>query len=828
MGLLRERVQQGTLAFTDRCKIKEAEVPWRPALYDARRSFQCLPGSVPPDHAHGVADPESLAMPISFCVSCCPKVELLHSIRQKTLILLAFLVIATGVLGGGTGSYAADSTFAGSTSCAQCHRSEHEAWQRSHHGWALREARKESVLGDFNNTSFTNKDVTTRFTMKDGQYFVETGGPDGKPTNYQVRYTVGIYPLQQYLVETGNGRLQALDIAWDVDRKAWYHLYPEEEVGAGTGLHWTGPYKNWQARCAECHQTGFKKNYDAGTQSYASQWAELTVSCESCHGPASAHVTWARNPNRASKPRWGEGLISLGPGRQANEVSVCGPCHSRRGPFSGDNPPVGSILGDHYALVLLSEGLYFADGQQLDEVYVLGSFLQSKMKAKGVTCSDCHEPHSARLIAEGNAICTQCHSEAGRGEFPTLTKSDYETPTHHHHKPGTEAAQCVSCHMPERTYMMIDKRRDHFFRRPDPLQAKAAGASDACTACHKDKSAEWAAVQIGEWSPNADRAWQDRAPFIALHSGDDSARTISALLDYALGLDHPDIVRATALDNLRGYADQKLLAGLRPLFADKSDLVRAAAAHLARNIDPDSRAAILGPLLSDPVRAVRQSAANELIVNDPQTLSPEERSAFEKALAEYRDAHTAMADTPESHLALAGLALSRHEWQQAETSFNEALARDSQLEPAWTTLARLRSALGDEQGAMAYLDKGLMHLPHSAALLLARAAAETRQGNSDKAIEWYGKVLALDPLQRDALAGLAISALRAGNTPLALQSAEKLLAAAPQSANSFVVSAIVHYVSGDVARAKQEAVMARQLDPSVGLPAELGELTQER
>jgi hypothetical protein len=161
------------------------------------------------------------------------------------------------------------------------------------------------MLGDFGGVSFEHKGVTSRFFMKDGRYFVETDGASGKPETFEVRYAVGHRPLQQYLVETTNGRLQVLDIAWDVTAKRWFHLYPDQELPAGDGMHWTGTYKNWQARCATCHQTGFDKGYDFATRTYKSHWSELTVGCETCHGPAKDHVEAARrgNPHQSLIPK---------------------------------------------------------------------------------------------------------------------------------------------------------------------------------------------------------------------------------------------------------------------------------------------------------------------------------------------------------------------------------------------------------------------------------------------------------------------------------------------------------------------------------------------
>ncbi|QIG49017.1 hypothetical protein G5V57_15580 [Nordella sp. HKS 07] len=745
------------------------------------------------------------------------------SLGRHCPALLGALILCLLALASPNSCIAAENEYVGSAVCAGCHEAQHKAWRNSHHGWALREATPDNVIGDFNDAAFTHKNVTSRFVRKDNKFFVETDGPDGQLATYEVRFTVGIAPLQQYLVETDKGRLQVLDIAWDAERKTWYHLYPSADVSAGNGLHWTGSYKNWQSRCAECHQTGFVKGYDPQTKSYQSRWAELTISCESCHGSAKAHVKWANAPARAGKPDPWHDSLKLGAGQQTSELRVCGPCHARRAAFTGDSPPPGEILSDHYNLALLSPGLYFDDGQQQDEVYVLGSFLQSKMMAKGVTCSNCHEPHGAKLVADGNAICTQCHSEAGRQEFPTLTKANYDTPAHYHHKEGTEAARCVSCHMLERTYMGIDKRRDHFFRRPDPLQSKAAGAPDVCTGCHGDKTPDWAAQQIGSWFPHPDHAWQDRSAFLTFDR-EVTQRSVAALADYALKLDNPPVARATALERISGYADAALVDKLASLFSDQSEIVRAAAIPSARAADPDRRLSILKPLLSDPVRSVRQAAAAELAGESDAITDAETRTAFERALSEYRAAREALADTPESQMALAGLALSLRDWAAAEASFSEAVRLDAQIVGAWVMLARLRSALGDDAGARSYLEAGLAKSPKSIELLLARAEAEIRIGNDAKAIDWYRRIVAIEPSQINALEGLAVSALRVRNAGLAQDAANTLRNLDPPQAEALVVSAIVAYTLGDRRRVVEDAKRARALNPSVTLPAEIEQI----
>ena len=674
--------------------------------------------------------------------------------------------------------------YAGSGVCAECHASETALWASSDHAWALKEPTAESVMGDFNNATFTHAGITSRFFSKDGGYFVETDGANGKPETFQIRYTVGHRPLQQYLVETEKGRLQVLDLAWDVTAKKWFHLYPDQDAPAGDGMHWTGNYKNWQSRCAACHQTGFDKGYDFPTRTYKTHWSELTVGCESCHGPGSAHIDWAKSPASGKNPH--QSLMpKLGPGQQQNELDVCGPCHARREAFSQVSPLPGSPFADHYWLATLTPDLYFADGQQNAEVFILGSFLQSKMKAKGVTCSNCHDGHSGALVAEGNAVCTQCHSEAGNSEFPSLRKADYDTPAHHHHAAGSEAAQCVNCHMPERSYMVIDPRRDHFFRRPDPLQAKAAGAPDACTGCHTDKTAEWAAAAIESWAPNSDYSWQDRSAQIAFQSAP-SEKTAADLVAYARNLDRPALVRASAVEAVGALN----AADAEALLKDEDPVVRASAAGAIRQLDIQDQIALLRPLLKDPSRAVRQKAAVELSGAGVAALPAEDDALLRAGLQAFLDARMANADTPESHMAIGGLALGRRQWPQAEEAFSAAVEIDPQLAPAWLMLVKLREATGDVPGANAALTSAVTALPRNPDILLSRANFELRQGKAQDALAWYRRVLALDA----------------------------------QSAEAYLGSAIAHYMMNDKDQAREAAAKARDLAPGLQLPRELNEL----
>ena len=325
----------------------------------------------------------------------------------------------------------AQAHYVGTQACAQCHDKQHAAWQGSQHQLAMQHATPASVLGDFNDAHFTYAGVTSTFFQRDGKYFVRTDGKDGKLADFEVKYTYGVAPLQQYLVEFPDGRIQALSIAWDTRPKSqggqrWYHLYPKERITHTDPLHWTRASQNWNFMCAECHSTDVHKNYDAASDTFKTTWSEISVGCEACHGAGSAHVDWARNKGSASDKglavrfderagaHWAIDAATGNAKRSAprttrKEIETCALCHARRGQIWEGHVP-GRPLADTHQPALLSAGLYEDDGQMRDEVYNYGSFLQSRMYQQGVTCSDCHDPHSGKLREPGNGVCFQCHS----------------------------------------------------------------------------------------------------------------------------------------------------------------------------------------------------------------------------------------------------------------------------------------------------------------------------------------------------------------------------------------------------------------------------------
>jgi predicted CXXCH cytochrome family protein len=651
----------------------------------------------------------------------------------------------------------ADLAYVGSESCAACHAGEYQRWRGSQHAVAMQVADEDTVLGDFSGVRFRHFGVTSEFFRRDGKFMVRTDGPDGKLADFEVRHTFGVHPLQQYLIELPGGHVQALSIAWDARPKdqggqRWFHLYPNERIDHRDELHWTQRQQNWNFMCADCHSTHLQKNYDPASNAYASTWSEISVGCEACHGPGSAHVRFAATAAATGSTMTANGLsVMLDERRGASwimdpasgnaarstprttdrELDVCAQCHARRGQFSNDYH-AGEPFQDHYRPALLTGGLYHVDGQQRDEVYDWGSFLSSRMYQKGVTCGDCHEPHGGALRAPGNAVCAQCHS---------ATK--YDVSSHHFHAAGTAGAACTSCHMKTETYMVIDPRHDHSFRIPRPDLSASLGVPNACSACHADRSAEWAATEIRRRYPEPRRGFQGFAEaFAAADRGDPSAGI--ALTQVAANLDESAIARASALERLSRVPGETAILAAEAALDDPSPLVRQAAVAVYDMLPPLQRRAVM-PLLDDPVRTVRMQAARTLAPLADDAFDADGLAAFRSAADDYVQAEKFNADRPEHRTNLGGFLADRGESAAAEAEYRAALELDAGFAPAWANLADLMRLMGREADAEATLREGLQRAPDSAALHHSLGLSLVRQQRKAEALEELKRATELDP-----------------------------------------------------------------------------------
>jgi predicted CXXCH cytochrome family protein len=649
--------------------------------------------------------------------------------------------------------------YVGRQACAPCHAAETKLWKGSHHDLAMQVADATTVRGNFDGAVFEKDGVTTTFLRRDGKYLVRTDGPDGKLHEYPVKYVFGVDPLQQVLLELPGGRLQALSIAWDTRPRSaggqrWFHLYPKEKIDHRDVLHWTGPAQNWNHMCADCHSTNVVKGYDAAQDRFATTFSEIDVSCEACHGPGSRHVAWEEEAKRGTAtPDPLHGLIRqlrdtsggsfafppgasiakrTAPPSSRAEIETCGRCHSRRAqiwrPSPGDEP-----LAQSYRVALLDAGTYHADGQILDEDYEYGSFLQSPMYAAGVTCSNCHDPHSGKLRAAGNAVCGQCHLSA-----------TYDSPKHHFHPTGSNGARCVSCHMIERVYMGIDGRRDHGFRVPRPDLSVKLGTPNACNDCHADKSAQWSAAAVEKWyGPNRRSGWHwAEAIDAGRRSAGDAESQLLRVIDDST---QAAIVRASALSLVPNVLGPRSASAASRALHDDDPLVRRAAAEAAASFDPGDRPQLVAPLLADPVRTVRLAALASLLDLPRQSLSSEQASALDREIAEYRAVQALNADRADAQVNLGMLEARLGRDREARAAFDKAIRLQPSFVPAYVNRADLSRRAGNEADAEADLRRALAVDPQAAPQHEALGLSLVRQKRIPEALPELAKAAQLAP-----------------------------------------------------------------------------------
>ena len=593
-----------------------------------------------------------------------------------------------------TNTQPAISEFAGTATCKECHQDAYRKWQGSDHDRAMAVADDQTVLGNFANVTFTDPYTSkkSRFFRQDGKFQVETEGPDGKNEIFTITHTFGFYPLQQYLIPFPGGRLQCLSIAWDVDRQKWYRLPPYDVKDHTDWLHWTRGGQTWNTMCAECHSTQLKKNFDMQTGSYNTTWFEINVGCEACHGPAARHVQWARQPALARRQTENYGLTvvteNLSPKQQ---IATCAPCHSRRYQLGDNDHQQGEIL-DLMVPSLLTEDLYYADGQIKEEVYVYGSYTQSKMYHKGVRCSDCHDMHSLKLHKEKNELCLQCHRA-----------SEYDTKEHHFHKQmvdgkPSEGYLCVKCHMPGQYYMGIDFRPDHSLRIPRPDLSQKLNSPNGCSTadCHANKPLEWVVENYTKWYG------QDRKPhygeiLAAGGAGEPEAydRLISLIDDGLL----PAIVRATALSLLNNYRRPETTTVLQRALASDEPLLRHTALRLMENPDEDTVLKLIAPKLYDPVKAVRLEAALKLASVPKEKLREHDLGVFAENLQQYRLAMEYNGDFAPQCYNLGNLERVQGNSEKAQAYYRQAIAIDDRFFPAKVNLAMEYNLAGKNKEA---------------------------------------------------------------------------------------------------------------------------------
>jgi len=611
--------------------------------------------------------------------------------------------------------------------CVECHAEEVEQWKTSHHAKANRPTSMQLDARAFTPVrQIEESGVTYEMALNGTEFELRVLNPDGPDLTYKLVGVIGETPIRQYLAVLPGNKFQTISATYDVLNDTWIDVFTGENRVPGEWGHWTGQGMNWNANCAYCHTTEFDKKFDFESNSYHTTWVQQGISCIECHIGVDEHLEAAR------KGDYTTGLSQLS--REQTE-SNCFTCHSRRDQLTADAFEVGDDFHDHFDVSLPDQPeIYYADGQILDEVYVHASFKMSRMAHAGVSCTDCHNPHTLEHVLpfENNMLCMRCHEAGGTMNAPIIKPVE-----HSFHKEGSTGNLCVECHMPQTTYMQVDPRADHGFHSPDPLMTKELGIPNACSKCHKDQDLDWAVEHAENWYGERLEKSRQRA----------RARAISAAYEYRpeamealikLSADEEiDAWQATYIGLLANYVpNEQVVAHLKSLADHESPLVRSRVVRgLGRLPELDS---IIIDKLSDTKRNVRINAARAMA-------SRNQAIPDEQAAEEWDSYLKFNADRPQSLLMQASRAAVDNRPADVQKFIARALLMDSKNPEMYHQGAILLSTAGLNDAATRYLNTGWEMAPQNARFpySLGLLAAET--GDLNKAVGYLEETVAMEP-----------------------------------------------------------------------------------
>lgn len=615
--------------------------------------------------------------------------------------------------------------FVGNDQCKSCHMKEWKDWETSDHFKAMLPANDTSVKGDFNNTTLTADGVRSRFFKKEGVFFINTEGPDGKNHDYKVVYTFGHYPLQQYLVEFPGGRMQVTRASWDSKKGKWFHQYSGQKIAPRDWLHWTRDAQNWNTMCAGCHSTNLVKNYDMAADSYHTTYTNVNVGCESCHGPGKLHIDYINTAYKEGKKQ--EGHFTNALKTQPSQLNTCSPCHAVKSDISHE-PHLSAELMDHFIPQLPTTERFHADGQILEEDFIYASFLQSKMMSRGVTCNNCHSAHTGKVLYASNQLCLQCHAKT------------YDSPAHHFHQQNTVQAECKSCHMPGQYYMGNDYRHDHSFRSPRPDLTVRYNTPNACNSCHKDKSARWAGEAVEKWWGKT-RKYHFSEDLIPGSRSDANAEVhlLKLLRDTAT----PPIIRATALYYLGNIITQNSLNAITPQLQSSEAIIRYNALRALSNFPAEQWTSQVLPLLSDKVRAVRIAAADLVITVPAEQVPSQYQTTLANAREELKNYLMYQSDFADGNVMIGDHYLKQNDHANAQKFYLRALKKDSMLNYARLNLSVTYNVGGDNQQALEVLQTAAQMSPQNERVFYNLGLLQYEMGDTTEALKNFDKAVQL-------------------------------------------------------------------------------------
>ena len=689
--------------------------------------------------------------------------------------------------------------FVGQQACKSCHNNEYHQWLQSDHFMAMQPPNDSTVKGDFNNVSFTADGVTSHFFKKEGKFFINTEGDDGKSHDYAVKFIFGYKPLQQYLVEFPGGRMQVPRLSWDTKQKKWFNQYAGQKIAAHDWLHWTGNAQNWNTMCASCHSTNLQKNYNTDTDSYSTTYSVINVSCESCHGAGKLHIDFVKSDGYKKGNKVAGTYLSVAKDSgQLAQINACAPCHARKTDISASLVQSGEIM-DNYIPEIPTTEHFYADGEVNDEDYIYTSFLQSKMFRRGIKCSNCHNPHSTKLIMGGNQTCLQCHGKK------------YDETTHTFHTAGVVASECISCHMPSKIFMGNDVRHDHSFRVPRPDLSAKYGTPNACTNCHNNRTAQWAADAVSKWY-GPDRKYHFADDLIPGSKSDENseAHLIKLLKDTAV----PNIIKATAANYLGNIQTPNSLQALINCLSNTDAQTRYRALRSLANFQPQNWIDAAGPLLGDKVRAVRIAAADLYSTIPEQQIPAGYTQLYTSAHNELQNYLLYQADFSVGNLMIADHYLQQKDYFNAEKFYLRGLKKDSLMNYARLNLSSAYNAQGKNDLALKELETAVKIDPKNDRIYYNLALLNNELNNKVAAEKYFATAVQLKSDNPRLFYNYGLFLNEAKKFKEAEIVLQKGLAINPSDPQLYYVLTIVYLQWNNMVKAKQTAIKLKQLDPN--------------
>lgn len=703
-------------------------------------------------------------------------------------LLLAVLCVAAlvllrcqrrGPMAGPAGDEDAKASgYSGTQSCRECHEKFYQLWAPSHHGLAMQPFTaalfQSKLSAQDKSLKIGTADYLVVFDGRKG--WVREVGPQAD-RKYPILHAMGGKNVYYFLTPMDRGRLQVLPLAYDVRRKSWFdtaasgirHFQDVEEAPVG----WRDPEYTFNTSCYGCHVSQFERNYDLKTDAYDSVWREPGINCEACHGSAVEHVRVCRQAPRGRPPQDLKIDVISSPGHSRKMAGdACSVCHAKATPLTASYRP-GDDFFDHFDLGILDLPDYYPDGRDLGENYTYTQWLLSPCAQSGaMDCLHCHTS-SGRFRFAGtakNRACLPCHADKVA-----------QASAHTRHAPGSEASQCIACHMPQTEFARM-RRSDHSMLPPTPSVTAVHQSPNACNLCHKDKDAAWADRWVRQWRPRDYQApVLQRAALIAAARRRDWKK-LPAMLDYVARKDRDAVFAASLIRLLRPCTDARKWPVLIQALRDPSPLVRANAAEsLGDGLDAPALHALSGAI-RDAARLVRVRAAAALAAVPREMLDPQTAAALDKAAGEFKATLDARPDFWSSHYNLGSWYLAARDYSRAVSFFETAMRLQPSAIQPHVNASFAYNALGANDKAEQSLRRACALDPKSLEAHLNLGLLLGEMGRLEEALAPLQKAAALDPQSAVAAYNLGVIQAKRGRMESAMNPLRRAHALEPDNA----------------------------------------------